>query len=518
MARTEMWRAEAKRFLELSPQFRLGELPTETPHPETRDLSTWAKSDLPWALAVFKKIDLHAIEAAIAAEPQLRELAARVQEVIRRGNKIYFYGCGATGRLSLSLEVIWRTVHRGTPLEDRTVSFMSGGDIAVIRSIENFEDYPEYGARQVREIGFREGDLMIATTEGGETPSVIGAVEECFRISSEAPWVLFCNPPELLRERLERCRRFIDNPGIRKVPVITGPMAISGSTRLQATTALQLAVGSALFAKEGSPDQLLDLRILRDAFATVDTTRMKPFIEKESEIYAEKGFTLYETDRYGITILTDTTERSPTFSLVPFENRLDEHPTPALTYICFPHVTNALDGWRELLLREPYPLEWTELSAVSSMERLKGYDFSTGVREFRARELSGRRQETFRIFRDGDFLRMELCEITDQFFLGKLHPLFEHIFLKLLLNAHSSLLMGRLGRYEGNLMTWVKPSNNKLIDRSIRYIQILLDRVGVHGLPYDEVAMALFRELQHLPVQESIVLKTTATLMKKHAH
>ena len=43
---------------------------------------------------------------------------------------------------------------------------MAGGDAALVRSIERFEDYPEYGARQLRELGFRDGDLMVATTRG----------------------------------------------------------------------------------------------------------------------------------------------------------------------------------------------------------------------------------------------------------------------------------------------------------------------------------------------------------------
>ena len=35
--------------------------------------------------------------------------------------------------------------------------------------------------------------------------------------------------------------------------------------------------------------------------------------------------------------------------------------------------------------------------------------------------------------------------------------------------------MGKQSRFQGNLMTWVRPSNNKLIDRAIRYSQLLLE-------------------------------------------
>ena len=42
---------------------------------------------------------------------------------------------------------------------------MAGGDVALIRSIENFEDFPNYGARQLREAGFKDGDLLIGSSE-----------------------------------------------------------------------------------------------------------------------------------------------------------------------------------------------------------------------------------------------------------------------------------------------------------------------------------------------------------------
>lgn len=41
----------------------------------------------------------------------------------------------------------------------------------------------------------------------------------------------------------------------------------------------------------------------------------------ESDVYKENGYIFYDTDYYfSISIFTDTTERSPTFSLFPFEN------------------------------------------------------------------------------------------------------------------------------------------------------------------------------------------------------
>jgi N-acetylmuramic acid 6-phosphate etherase len=120
----------------------------------------------------------------------------------------------------------------------------------VIKADEEFEDLPDYGARQLMELGFGTNDLLISTTEGGETPFVIGATEKATEVSTRAPYFLYCNPDEILIECVERSRRVIDNERIRKLNLTVGPMAISGSTRMQSTTILMFAVGLALFHYE----------------------------------------------------------------------------------------------------------------------------------------------------------------------------------------------------------------------------------------------------------------------------
>ena len=90
----------------------------------------------------------------------------------------------------------------------------------------------------------------------------------------------------------------------------------------------------------------------------------------------------------------------------------------------------------------------------------------------------------------------------------------KNLLLKMLLNTHSTLVMGRLGRYEGNLMTYVSANNFKLIDRAVRYTRLLMDR-GDGGAPdYETVARTLLAEREQLASDEPIVLKTIAALKK----
>src|SRR5437870_11451572 len=107
-------------------------------------------------------------------------------------------------------------------------------------------------------------------------------------------------------------------------------MRLSGSTRLQASTVLMLAVGMGLLGGSATIDRLLDeIGKFIERHDNADFSMLFPLARAEAEVYQGGGYVLYETDRYAITVLTDTTERSPTFSLQGFENSLDADAPPA---------------------------------------------------------------------------------------------------------------------------------------------------------------------------------------------
>ncbi len=140
-------RKKALEFLRVARKFQLGELPTEQPHPWTRGLSRWARSELAQAVSVLKDVDLQALDLLASHAAGIDRLTAAVTETLDRGKRIFLCGCGATGRLSLTLEFLWRA--RSTD-RDRVVSFMAGGDVALVNSLEGFEDHPRYGASPAR--------------------------------------------------------------------------------------------------------------------------------------------------------------------------------------------------------------------------------------------------------------------------------------------------------------------------------------------------------------------------------
>lgn len=499
----------ASEFLSVASEFKLGNLPTESPHPKTINLSKDAKENLARAIETIKDIDLDVFIQLKNKLSDLKNLKSDIQSVIDNGGRIFLCGCGATGRLSLALETIWRDQHHNDhALRELIISFMAGGDVALIHSVEKFEDFPEFGERQLRELGFREGDMLISCTEGGETPFVIGATEAALNISSRAPYFLYCNPDEILIKTAERSKRVIENNKIKKINLNVGPMALTGSTRMQATTILMYAVGLCLWFCDREFSEIEnELSKITKFVHDTSFNFLKNFIECEAELYKKGEYLFYETDgKLGITILTDTTERSPTFSLYPFENQLSVHKHPSLSYLLFPNSPVSERAWLELLKRSPRTFHWEEVTDQTSLERLMGFDFSKNLVTLRPSYLSTPHSH-FKIYfnEKENALEFSLKDNFAKLPLGDLNFLSTHLILKIALNNLSTLIMGRMDRYESNLMTWVRASNNKLVDRAVRYVDTLLKQKGV-VVSYEDLVRECFRLKDQIPRDQSLVL------------
>ncbi|MBU6154386.1 MAG: hypothetical protein KGP28_08815 [Bdellovibrionales bacterium] len=497
-------------FLKASKYFSLGHLPTEGFHPSTEFLSTLAKDDLETAIRVIQDIDLQAIDVVKDALPLIRTLSTEIEDTLNSGSRVFLSGCGATGRLALALESVFRSIHAGTPLENRVQALMAGGDFALVKSVENFEDFPEYGKRHLLDLGFSEGDLLIAITEGGETPYVIGTVHGALSSSTRSVWFVYCNPKDLLCETIQRSREVIENPRVNSLCLPLGPMALSGSTRLQAATSQMLAVGMALTRNFFLADLFLD------EYSKLEISPfLKPVIEWEAFAYLGGAVVLYQTSTYPIAVLTDTTERSPTFSLIPFEKSNESRMPHSLCYLSIPDAHTALESWRRILGRSPIGLDWPELPMRLDLDSILEFDFGREASERRRKRVLPKEQRILRF--DGHHRTGELEFKSDVFDLRIQSsliqdPLGEQIFVKMLLNTLSLLVMGRLDRYEGNVMTWVRASNGKLIDRTLRYLEKLIEKRGLSPKSREELARLVFELQPTLGPDEPLVLKALEKL------
>ena len=62
---------------------------------------------------------------------------------------------------------------------------MAGGDFALIKSVEGFEDFTAFGKKQIADLGVSAKDVVFAITEGGETSFVIGTAWEGVEVGGE---------------------------------------------------------------------------------------------------------------------------------------------------------------------------------------------------------------------------------------------------------------------------------------------------------------------------------------------
>jgi N-acetylmuramic acid 6-phosphate etherase len=452
--------------------------------------------------------------------------------------------------------------------EDRAFSVMAGGDYALIKSVEGFEDFAPFGRRQIADLGLRQGDLVFAVSEGGETSFVIGTAWEGLGKGAAVVFV-YNNPDEVLRANVTRSREVLDEPRIHKVNLTTGPMAITGSTRMQATSIELLAVSTVLemtlrelLARAGAlgpgmgssslvPAEMReDLRAVHGNLASAELRRdLARLVTAEEQVYRRDARTSYFADSLAVDVLTDTTERSPTFCTPSFRKWDDATASESWAFLFTPAATTE-EAWRRLLRRGPQTVEWTQEDLRLMLDAEAAERQGAVLREIGHGELMrfriGLDGLEHRPARSGDGIAAVLGEpdlpllmpggvfariletgrgagattaiigVGPRVALAKLEaaPLVRdghtlmvgletpptpsllapltRVGVKMLLNALSTATMVRLGRVLGNRMIWVVPSNLKLIDRSVRYIQDLA------GVSYDDACRTLFEVMEYV--------------------
>ncbi len=399
-------RDEALNFIRNETQFHLGYLPTEQSHPKTRGLSQALQADTAKGLRMLLGVDddIPPVAKRVVASPEFAKLRQAVKSALDSGRKVFFSGCGATGRLSILLDAanrrFWRETFERQPelktacgeMGESTYAVMTGGDFALIRSVESFEDYITFGYRQMEQAGVREGDVVVAISEGGETSSVIGTVLRGVDVKAKV-FFLFNNPAELLAKNLERCRRVIENPAVTPLVLCTGPMAVAGSTRMQATTTELLVAGAAFeagladhLAGRLTPAQRASLglgvwtpertvaqfeTLLGQLRSDANVAALARMTDSEADLYGKKGRVTYFANAYLLDIFTDTTERSPTFKIPPFRSALDPASPAPWAFVKDP-LRPTPEAWLHLVGHEPRCLEWpadtyTQLKAAEKI-------------------------------------------------------------------------------------------------------------------------------------------------------
>ena len=568
-------------YVQNKTQFQLHTLLTEQRHPKTWNLSEVLQKDISAGLRMLLSVDediVGRLDALALHKESLEQAAGAIQEALLAGNNIFIYGCGATGRLAKQMESsfwrpfwkrvkgmdnIWAKIkpHLSDGVEEQLIGEMTGADRALISSLEGFEDLQLIGRLQLADRKIKKGDVVICVTEGGETSSVIGAIlaavdqwkaEKDYQPQDSRKYLYFVynNPDEKLLPFF-RSRKVIEEPGITKINLTTGPQAITGSTRMQATTietfvigkvlesALKNTLKSILTAKElekigfgdegGIEENLRKFSSILEA-VQVNIPSIARFTAIEAQTYAAGHFSTYVAQKGMITVFIDSTERSPTFRLYPLDTV--KEPKRKCWIQVWTAASNLQQAWQAFLGRpfrglspelykQPFEEEiddpYLQEKALDSLKRAGDdqqslYDFSFSDHNLKNRgpqkedlgvlvclspeeaelqkedsifnkfiNLSTKTRasvvpvlitdkspkETEQLLPRVPLTTVRIGIETTRDPLG----LDQQIALKILLNAHSTAVMTRLGRVIGNTMTNVSPSNLKLLGRATFLIQ-----------------------------------------------
>jgi N-acetylmuramic acid 6-phosphate etherase len=552
---SENSKIRSEEFLKIAGQFKLGALVTEASHPVTANLSGVARQDIAAALKLLFDVDDDVIR-------KFREFvesgrAGEIKEIILRslknGGRIFFTGCGSTGRLGILLDSVWRAFWKTLKernWQDRTFSVMAGGDYALIKSVEGFEDFAAFGKKQMTDLGVSAKDVVFAITEGGETSFVIGTAWAGVEAGAKV-YFIYNNPDEILCRDIGRSREVIQDSRIEKINLTTGPMAITGSTRMQATsiqlcvmlTVLEMVARDLIGLESASvPGTFLEkLSAMQTGLKSPEVlAELARLVALEESIYRGGHQINYFADRLGIDVLTDTTERSPTFCTPAFRKFDDLKAAESLAFLFMPDEWTD-SAWENILKRKTRCVEWgeAEIRALVSPENFErtvevvGEISSTDLLRYKI----GMHGAKFRSQGKGDgavaFLSSSDRDSSVKFISGRLKlarengshtalvyfgvdpsnqielaaetalfvPIPKTDFLlngvtrvaaKLVMNALSTCTMVRLGRVTGNTMVWVVPGNLKLIDRATRYLSQLA------GLSYENANELLFEVIEYV--------------------
>ena len=201
----------------------LSQLETEQRCPSTIMMDTLSTSSL------LELLHNHSLNAFTAVQTVLPQLTYLVDEIVNRlssSGRLFYVGAGTSGRLGV-LDASECPPTFGVDPE-MVQGIIAGGSKALTHAVEGAEDRPELGSESIDEYGITDKDVVIGLASSGRTPFVIGALLRAKEKGAYTAAVV-----NVSKSPLSHIVHLT-------VHAITGPEALTGSTRLNAGTAQKL--------------------------------------------------------------------------------------------------------------------------------------------------------------------------------------------------------------------------------------------------------------------------------------
>ena len=204
----------------------MNQLPdTEQINPLTARLDALSPRQL---ARVLNAEDFNAARAVKAAHRQIAAVMVAAARAYSTKHKIIFVGAGTSGRLGI-LEAVECVPTFGVR-PSQIIGLIAGGKKAVFRSQEGAEDDAAQGAREIAQVA-RAEDLVIGLAASGRTPYVLGALRQAKKIGARTAFIVCSSGADMTHADWS-------------VYLLTGPEALTGSTRMKAGTATKMALNA----------------------------------------------------------------------------------------------------------------------------------------------------------------------------------------------------------------------------------------------------------------------------------
>ncbi len=499
----------ALKFIKEESDYFLGYIEAEQSNPKTKNLSEAIKKNVADGVRMLQSVDRDLVELyeKTLYSEDFDKFRDSIKKVLDGNGKIILSGCGSSGRLCMSIDKSFkRAVCKiGKPeMGERVMTLMTGGDYALIRSVESFEDYEVLSRKQTDELKVTKDDLLIGVTATGETTSIVGSAIRADELGAKV-YMVVCSDITKMQGKVRRIDDLYSRENVSTLYLPCGAFAIAGSSRMQSSTIEQLVIMSAfemvLDSNITKGDLLEKFKNTLDYLMTEAVVEMMAeYIKTEAEVYKRKGFVTYFTKEYTLDVLTDTTERGPTFTTPPFRPQHRTDLPLSWAYVKNPTLDNK-SAWLDCLGREPRCIEWEQeyynsvgiTTEIPDISKERMYEFVIG----KERDMERESQDTIAVWIDSIEPIPEF-ENAARAYKGKhvmvfkvdgeptLMNIFERIGMKMAINTVSTATMALYGRITGNYMTYLNISNKKLIDRGARIVSDLC------GVEYKEALTELY--------------------------
>lgn len=195
---------------------------TESPSPH-RHLEQQSVLDL---LQGINAEDRTVADAVGKVIPELSKFVELAADRMLAGGRLFYIGAGTSGRLGI-LDASECPPTFGVPY-GLVNGIIAGGEKAITRAVEQAEDDPLQGWKDLLEHQPTELDVLIGIAASGTTPYVIGALAEA-RKSGLLTAGISCNPDSP-----------VGQAAAHPIEVVVGPEFVTGSTRMKSGTAQKM--------------------------------------------------------------------------------------------------------------------------------------------------------------------------------------------------------------------------------------------------------------------------------------